>query len=153
MLHQNSVFHSLLKHVPWNRLEQVVENYRADEASRRLPTKRQLIALLYGQFSGAASLREIVTGMESHATRLYHVGAAPVKRSTFSDANRDRPWQVFSDLFGLMLKQANPALRRASKDAVRLIDSTTIRLSSLSADWAQFSTGSLCRMGTTTMMS
>jgi len=141
MLHQNSVLHSLLKHVPWNRLEQVVENYGADDASRGLTTKRQLIALLYGQFSGAASLREIVTGMESHATRLYHVGAAPVKRSTFSDANRDRPWQVFSDLFGLMLKQANPALRRASKDAVRLIDSTTIRLSNLSADWAQFSAG------------
>jgi len=141
MLHQNSVFHSLLKHVPWNRLEQVVENYGADDASRGLTTKRQLIALLYGQFSGAASLREIVTGMESHATRLYHVGAAPVKRSTFSDANRDRPWQVFCDLFGLMLKQAAPALRRASRDAVRLIDSTTIRLSNLSADWAQFSAG------------
>src|SRR5262249_31285992 len=80
LLHQNSVLHSLLKHVPWNRLEQVVENYGADDASRGLTTKRQLIALLYGQFSGAASLREIVTGMESHATRLYHVGAAPVKR-------------------------------------------------------------------------
>src|ERR1700756_978401 len=38
MLHQNSVLHSLLKHVPWTRLEQVVENYRADEASRKLNT-------------------------------------------------------------------------------------------------------------------
>ncbi|HXW28092.1 MAG TPA: IS4 family transposase [Xanthobacteraceae bacterium] len=141
MLHQNSVFHSLLKHVPWNRLEKVVENYGADDLSRELTTKRQLIALLYGQFSGAIGLREIVTGMESHATRLYHLGAAPVKRSTFSDANRDRPWQVFADLFALMLKQAHPALRRASKGAVRLIDSTTVRLSNLSADWAQFSAG------------
>jgi len=141
MLHHNSVLHSLLKHVPWTRLEQVVENYGGDAASRRLNTKRQLIALLYGQLSGASSLREIITGMASHATRLYHVGAAAVKRSTFSDANRDRPWQVFSELFGLMLKQAHPALRRASKDAVRLIDSTTVRLSSLSADWAEFSAG------------
>ena len=91
MLHQNSVFHSLLKHVPWRRLEQVVEKYGADDLARKLKTKRHLIALLYGQFSGAASLREIVTGMESHATRLYHLGAAPVKRSTVSDANRDRP--------------------------------------------------------------
>jgi IS4 transposase len=141
MLHQNSVLHSLLKQVPWNRLEQLVENYGADAWSRKLTTKRQLVALLYGQFSGATSLREIVTGMESHATRLYHLGAAPVKRSTFSDANRDRPWQVFADLFAQMLKQAHPALRRASKDAVRLIDSTTIRLSGLSAEWAQFSAG------------
>jgi IS4 transposase len=141
MLHQNSVFHSLLKHVPWNGLEQLVEKYGADDLARKLKTKRHLIALLYGQLSGAASLREIVTGMESHATRLYHLGAAPVKRSTVSDANRDRPWHVFSDLFTLMLKQAHPGLRRANKDAVRLIDSTSIRLSNLSADWAQFSAG------------
>src|SRR5262249_12873093 len=108
---------------------------------RKLTTKRHLIALLYGQFSGATSLREIVTGMESHETRLYHVGAAPTKRSTVSDANRDRHYQVFSDLCALMIEQAHRGLRRVSRDAVRLIDSTSIRLSNLSADWAQFSAG------------
>jgi len=98
-----------------------------------------LIALLYGQFNGAVSLREIVTGMASHATRLYHLGAAPVKRSTVSDANSERPWQVFSELFAVMLKQAHRGLRRSAGEAVRLIDSTRVRLSSLSADWATFS--------------
>jgi hypothetical protein len=141
MLHKNSVFHSLLKLVPWSGLGRIVERYGADKLSRTLSTKRHLIALLYGQFSGATSLREIVTGMESHETRLYHLGAAPAKRSTMSDANRDRPWQVFSELFTAMLGQAHRGLRRASAEAVRLIDSTTIRLSSLSADWAQFSAG------------
>jgi IS4 transposase len=140
MRHHNSVFHSLTKHVPWGRFEQLVEKYGADDLVRKLTTKRQFIALLYGQFSGAASLREIVTGMESHETRLYHLGAAPVRRSTMSDANTNRPWQVFGELFAEMLKQAHPGLRRASKDAVRLIDSTSLRLSSLSEDWATFST-------------
>lgn len=141
MLHKNSVFHSLLKLIPWHQMERIVEKYGADELSRTLSTKRHLIALLFGQFSGATSLREIVSGMESHETRLYHLGAAPAKRSTISDANRDRPWQVFSELFTAMLGQAHRGLRRASAEAVRLIDSTTIRLSSLSADWAQFSAG------------
>src|SRR5438105_9101229 len=99
MLHQNSVFHSLMKHVPWSRFDQIVEKYGADELVRKLTTKRQLIALLYGQFSGSTSLREVVTGMESHETRLYDVGAVPVKRSTMSDAQFKRPWQVFSELF------------------------------------------------------
>jgi hypothetical protein len=103
MLHQNSVFHSLLNQVPWHKLDQSVEKYGADALSRRLNTKRHFIALLYGQFSGAVSLREIVTGMTSHETRLYHLGAAPVKRSTLSDANTQRPWQVFGDLFTQML--------------------------------------------------
>ena len=99
MLHQNSVFHSLLKHVPWHKLEEITERHGADALSRKLTTKRHFIALLFGQFSGAASLREIVTGMESHETRLYHLGAVPIKRTTLSDANTNRPWQVFSELF------------------------------------------------------
>ncbi len=139
MRHQNSVFHSLTKHVPWSKLEHIVEKYGADQLVRKLTTKRQFIALLYGQFSGSTSLREVVTGMASHETRLYHVGAAPVKRSTMSDANSKRPWQVFSELFGQMLPQAHRGLRRATADAVRLIDSTSVRLSSLSEDWATFS--------------
>jgi hypothetical protein len=143
MLHQNTVFHSVLKHLPWHKLEQAVEKHGADKGSRRLTTKRHLLALLHGQFSGATSLRETVTGLASYETRLYHVGAKPVKRSTLSDANRDRPWHVFGDLATAMLAQAQRPLRRAAKDVVRLIDSTSLRLSSLSADWASFS-GHVC---------
>jgi IS4 transposase len=139
MRHQNTVFHSLTKHVPWDKFERLVEKYGADKLSRRLNSKRHFIALLYGQFSGATGLREIVTGTASHETRLYHLGAAPVKRSTLSDANLERPFQLFAEFFAQMLQQAHRGLRRASADAVRLIDSTTVRLSSLSKDWATFS--------------
>jgi IS4 transposase len=139
MLHQNSVFHGALKHVPWHLLDQSVEKHGADDLSRTLSTKRHVIALVYGQLSGATSLREIVTGMESHETRLYHLGAKPVKRSTLSDANAKRPWQVFGELCTAMMQQVHRGLRRRVKDAVRLIDSTSVRLSSLSKDWARFS--------------
>jgi len=140
MLHQNIVFHGLLKYVPWHCLERSVEKYGSDKLVRRLNTKRQFIALLFGQLSGATSLREIVTGMESHETRLYHLGAAPAKRSTLADANATRPWQVFGDVFTALLSQAHRGLRQATADAVRLIDSTSVQLSSLSRDWATFST-------------
>ena len=139
MRHQNSVLHSLLKHVPWHKLSQIVEKHGADALVRTLSSKQHLIALLYGQLSGATSLREIVTGLESHQTRLYHLGAVPVKRSTMSDANGNRPWQVFAELATEILQQAHRGLRRTTREAVRLIDSTSIRLSSLSQDWATFS--------------
>jgi len=71
--HQNSVFHDLLKRVPWAEFDRLVAAHNADRRVRRLPTKSQFIALLYGQLSGAASLREITGGLESHAVRLYHV--------------------------------------------------------------------------------
>jgi IS4 transposase len=139
MLHQNTVFHSLTKHIPWNRFERLVDKYEADKLSRTLKSKQHLVALLYGQFSGAASLRETVTGMETHETRFYHVGGTAVKRSTMSDANSNRPCRMFAELFEQMLLQANRGLRRASADAVRLIDSTSVRLSSLSESWAKYS--------------
>ena len=39
-------------------------------------------------------------------------------------------------LFAQMLPQAHRGLRRATAEAVRLIDSTSVRLSSLSEGWA-----------------
>src|SRR3981081_1047153 len=77
MLHQNSVFHGLLKLVPWHKLERSVEKPGADARARTPTTRRQVAAWLYGEFSGAIGLREIAGGMGSHETRLYHLGAAP----------------------------------------------------------------------------
>src|SRR5260370_18696348 len=139
MRHKNSVFNSLTKHVRWSKFEQIVEKMGIEGLERKLTTKRKLIAWLCGKLRGSTRRREVVTGMASQETRLYHVGAAPVKRSTMSDANSTRPWQVFSELFAQMLPQAHRGLRRATADAVRLIDSTSVRLSSLSEGWATFS--------------
>jgi hypothetical protein len=96
MRHQNSVFHSVLKHVPWGAFEQLVEAHGADARVRRLTTKSQLVALLYGQLSGASSLRETVAGLESHALRLYHLawlrfGARPWRTRTRSGPLRFLP--------------------------------------------------------------
>lgn len=141
MRHHNTVFHSLLKHVPWHRFDALVEEHGADARVRRLSTKSQFVALLYGQLSGAASLREIVTGLSSHAVRLYHLGTKPVRRTTFSDANAQRPVAVFTELLELMMKQAHRGLRRKLAETTYLIDATSVRLNEHSANWARFSTG------------
>jgi hypothetical protein len=119
----------------------LVAAHGADFRVRTLATKDQFVALLYGQLSGAASLREIVTGMESHAPRLYHLGVDPVRRSTLSDANTLRPHGVFADLFAEMVKRTHHGLRRKIADATYLIDSTSLRLNALSAGWARFTEG------------
>lgn len=141
MLHQNSVFHSVLKQVPWHRLDRLVDEHAADKKVRRLTTKGQLIAMLYAQLAGARSLRDIVAAFDSHAARLYHLGADKVARSTLSDANALRPCAVFSGLLAVLLSQAQRGLKRKVADAVHLIDATGLRLSAASADWAHFSAG------------
>lgn len=141
MRHHNSVFHSVLKHLPWHRFERLVDEHQADKHVRSLTTKSQLIALIYGQLSGARSLREIEGALGSHATKLYHLGAEEAKRSTLSDANRLRPWQVFSGVFADLVGQLTRSQKRQIGEAVHLIDATGLRLSGLSKDWAQFSAG------------
>jgi len=142
--HQNSVLHEVLKHVPWDVFDRLVGEHGADFKVRRLTTKDQFVALLFGQLSGASSLREIVVGLESHAARLYHLGAQAVQRSTLSDANRLRSAEVFTDLFAEMVRRMHRGLRRALADSVYLIDSTHVRLSAVTADWAQYSAAGVC---------
>jgi hypothetical protein len=138
MRHQNSLFHQLLQFVPWSMFDRLVDEHQADLRVRRLTTKSQLIALVYGQLAGAQSLREIELGLASHAQRLYHLGAARPARSTFADANAKRPAQLFADLFAIMTMNASRGLRRHMREAVHLVDATSIRLTDLSRGWADY---------------
>jgi len=141
MRHQHSVLHGVLKHVPWRVFERLVDEHGADRRVRRLTTRSQLVALLYGQLAGASSLREIEAALSSHAARLYHVGAREVSRSTLADANAGRPVGVFTGLLAHLVAQASRGLRREVDEAVRLVDSTGLRLAGLGSEWASYSAG------------
>src|ERR1700760_3854125 len=138
--HQNIVFYGLLKHVPWQLLDKLVEQYDAEPDSRGLKTKAHLIAMLYGQLCGARGLREIETGLRSHAGKLYHLGGETMSRSALSTANASRPVEVFAGVLSALMDRLQRGYRRKIGECVRLIDSTSVRLSSLSDDWARFST-------------
>ena len=141
MRHKNSVYHALLQHVPWGGFDQLVDEHEGDKGVRTLTMRDQFSAMLYGQLAGAVSLREIEGGLQSHRTRLYHVHAKPVKRSTLADANASRPVAVFAGLFSKLMKQAHRGLRRSLEETVYLIDLTSLRLNELSEKWARFSSG------------
>ena len=141
MQRHHSVLRELLKRVPWCVLDRLVAEHRADRRVRQLSTRSQLVALLFGQFSGAASLREIEAATASQAARLYHAGGRAVSRSTLADANARRPAAVFTELFSHLAAQAGRGLRRKMGDAVRLIDSSGLRLAGLGTEWAGFSAG------------
>src|SRR5438552_10640407 len=139
--HQNIVFHGLLKHIPWSTLDRLVDQYRADWDGRVVKTKAHLIAMLYAQFCGARSLREIETSLKSHAGKLYHLGGCTISRAALATANASRPAEVFAGLLSTLMAQLRAGYRRKIGDCVRLIDSTSVQLSGLSGDWATFSTG------------
>jgi IS4 transposase len=138
--HQNSVFHDLLKLIPWAEFDRLVDEHRSDELVRKFNSRHQLIALMYGQLAGASSLREIEATMASHQGLLYHAGGRVPRRSTFADANRNRSPLVFSGLFQHMLGMTTRAMRRKMDEVVLLIDSTGLHLAGIGSQWARFST-------------
>jgi hypothetical protein len=137
--HQDIVFHGILKHVPWAVVDRHVEQYDADRDPRALEAKPHLIAMLYAQFCGLRSLRDIETGLRSHAGKLYHLGCDTISKSALSTANASRPVEVFGGLLSALMVQLQRVYRRKIGDCVRLIDSTSVRLSRLSGHWATFS--------------
>jgi hypothetical protein len=141
MQHRNTVLHSLLSHVRWDRFDAHVDRHDADKHVRTLPAKTQFIAMAYGQLSGASSLRETVTRFNSESAKLYHLGAKPVARSTIADANAKRPSSLFEDLFKDLAATAQRRVRQAVQEATFLIDATHLRLNEYSAKWARYSAG------------
>jgi hypothetical protein len=137
--HTNSVFHDIIKLVPWTAFDRLVGEFGADDAARSFTTRNQFQALLFAQLGGASSLREVEAVMSSHQARLYHAGAKAPKRSTLADANRNRDPRVFCKLFEHMLSASTRGFRRKMGDAVRLIDSTGLRLAGAGAQWARYS--------------
>jgi transposase len=140
--HQNIVLHDLLKEIPWATFDQLVERHEADADQRGVTRKAHLIALLLGQFCGARGLREIEENLNSHASKLYHLGGDTISKSALSTANGSRAAaEVFGQLLSALMLQLQAGYRRKVKDCVRLIDSTSVRLSALSSHWAAFSAG------------
>jgi hypothetical protein len=138
MRHQTIVFHDVVKRVPWDVFERLVSEHGADKHVRRLTTRGQFCALLYGQLAGASGLREITGGLESHKARLYHAGMQPVKRSTLADANARRPAAVFAGLFAAMVARAQRGLRRKVAEATYLIDATSLPIGGRGSEWAYY---------------
>ena len=139
MPHKNSVLHRMMQHLPWGEFERLVAAHGADDDERGFRSKDHLVAMLYAQFAGAMSLREVVTQQQSHAAHLYHLGARPAARSTLADANRDRPSELFADLFRLMVARLQSGQRRGLAETTYLIDATVVALPARSAAWARFS--------------
>jgi len=97
--------------------------------------------LLTGQLSGCASLRDLTGTLRDHRTALYHSGATPVSRSTLADANARRPWEMYRDLFGLLLTKVQavaPKYKLALAGKLFALDATVIALCLALVPWAKY---------------
>ena len=99
--------------------------------------ERHLKTLLFAQFAGLKSLREIIEGLGAQSAAFYHLNLRAPCRSTLSDANAQRPAAVFRDIAAALVPVAAGALRREGEALIRLLDSTPIPLRGEGFAWAE----------------
>jgi putative transposase len=99
--------------------------------------ERHLKSLLFAQFAGLKSLREIVEGLGAHSAAFYHLNLRAPCRSTLSDANRERPAAVFGEIAAALIPVAAGSLRREGEALIRLLDASPLPLKDQRFAWAQ----------------
>jgi IS4 transposase len=137
MRYRDSIFGQLLKPISRRRFQISVDRHRADAYDKSFGSYEHLVALVYGQLSGAKSLRALETAWNANAHHHYHLGAKRIVRSTLADANRRRLAAPYLETFSELTGFADRVLRREGKVMLRLIDATPIPLPEI-IKWTQW---------------
>ena len=128
------ILSQILDNIPSAIINAANRKHNSNRYYKRLPLRVHLVSLLYGVFSYCNGLRELCEGLLACEGKLSHLGLdkAPA-RSTISDANNKRSYQVFETIYYGLLKQyhsfiSDSRLKGLSIRNLKIIDSTTIQL-------------------------
>lgn len=128
------VLSQILDVIPNSIIHAANRKHKSNRYYKRLPVRVHLVSLLYGVFTYCNGLRELCEGMLACEGKLSHLGLdkAPA-RSTLSDANNKRSYQVFETIYYGLVKQyhsfiSDSRLKGLSIRNLKIIDSTTISL-------------------------
>jgi putative transposase len=101
----------------------------------------QLLALMVGQLSGRSSLRDVVANFNAQASKLYHLGAQPIARSSIARVNEQQPASLYEELFHKLLARTQaqaPGHRFRFKGRLISLDASLIELTASLFPWAKY---------------
>lgn len=141
MSHYNTIFNQILHLIPRHQFEVIVKKYQSERYVKYFSCWQQLISLLYAQIRGKDSLRDIETSLRTQSSKWYHLGIKDIKRSTLSDANKNRDWKVYEELFYRILgrcKDITPKHKFRFNNPLYTLDATVVELCLSLYPWARF---------------
>lgn len=141
MPHSVSAFSQLMEPLDRRVLNRIVAAHDGDRGVGSGPKAwtcvRHLRTLLFAQFAGLGSLREIEQGLAAHPAGLYHLDLRLPRRSTLSDAQTHRPAAVFRDICRMLIGQVSRTVRHEGAQLIQLIDASPIQLRDPRFHWAE----------------
>lgn len=146
MIRSASLFSQLLSKIPRAEFASLVHRHRADHASKGFTCWNQLVSMLFCHLAHADSLRDICNGLTSTMGKLKHLGVERTpKRSTLSYANKNRPAELYKDLFFTLSNrfrsqgELGKSKRKFKfKNKLLSLDSSTISLCLSMFSWAEY---------------
>jgi hypothetical protein len=137
------VFAQVTEHLDYYKFRRLVRKYRGDSYVKHFSCWHQFLTLMFGQLSGRESLRDLVTVLNAHQPKCYHLGLGdrPASRNAVSLANQTRDYRIFEEFAFSMIEEAG---RECAADVFGLggnvyaSDSTTIPLCLSVFQWARF---------------
>ena len=144
------VIRQILNLIPTHLLTRQIRQYQSDKGCHKYKTYDQLVALMFGQLGKCYTLSDISCGLSISTTFLSDLGLTQSpSKSTMSDGNRNRNYQVYESLYYRLLSYHKHALKsnyqshvieEIKNETIKLIDSTTISLCLNMFDWAKYRT-------------
>jgi len=119
----------------------IINRYDGDRYVKKLSCLQQLTVLFFVQLKELFSLREMESTLKSQADKWHHIGLETVAKSTLADANRERPYQIWGEMFYELYKHCQKLVPRHKfkiKMPVFTLDSTTISLCLSQYPWARY---------------
>ena len=137
-----SVMTQLLQVFPRNEFYREVKETKAERHARGFASWDHFVAMLFCQLGDAQSLREITGGLSSCGGRLEQLGIQVPKKSTLSYANKNRPWELFRNVFHRTLERCRGEMGQKTrfrfKNRLLSIDSS-VTLCAKIFPWATWS--------------
>ena len=136
-----TLFAQIIGLLPKGIVKKIIREAGTDKHSKGYDTWSQFLSMVFCQFSGCDSVRDISNGLKSATGNLNHLGIsrAPSK-STVAYQNARRDSSVFRDIYYALLRyfgqQLQPGHKKFRfKSPIRLLDSTLVSLTLSLYDW------------------
>ena len=136
-----TLFSQILQKIDRTIFKKLVASHDSNKHCKGNDSWTHFVTMLFCQFSGSSSLREVCNGMRSATGDLNHLGVGKaMNKSSLSYNNATRPWELFQDVYYSLFDALAVADKRKllPKRKIYLLDSTTIDLCLNAFDWALF---------------
>lgn len=141
-----TVFAQIMEVVPDYELNKCIDRYNGDKGAKKYTCRDQFKVMSFAQLTGRTSLRIIEATLKVFGPKLYHSGMKQMGKSTISEMNEKKAWQIYRDYAMVLVSKAQrlyktDKFRLDIEEMVYAFDSSTIILCLQLCPWAKYKDG------------